>query len=552
MAPSPTLCLQGTWVSYVKGAIAKFAVGYEQEANTPFVCPAFSAVVDGSIPRNIGLSSSASLIVSVITFLEELTSCRFKPEKKVLLCKAAENEFAGVPCGIMDHLISVMGRQGTALMVDCRSLETIAVPTGGGSQAKFLVTNSTVKHTLSEGGCPYKARVASCQEAVTAVNRHTGADKAALRDVELAEVDAAFAAGAMSDETMRRARHVVSENLRCQRALTAFKDRDFAGLGKLMHESHQSLKEDYQVSCAELDALVDIAMEQEGVWGSRMTGAGFGGCIVTLVAPDKLEAVQAALTEGFRSKFGKECTHIVSDACAGARRVDMALYFPDQHGHECLVQANILKGLGNELFKHGDLSGALQKYNRIPLAIKGLLKKEGGGGGGMMMGMPNNKDEEALTEGERSEVKLLWQTCHINRAMCYIKLEKWDKGIEACNEAITAGSEDVKAYFRRGKCYRHVGELDKARADFDVVLAKDSNDANVRKELAEIAKRQKVQVCVCVSVCVCERERERENERELCVCARACVCECTRYNDVECETRKSRRRGKRWWKRRME
>jgi tetratricopeptide (TPR) repeat protein len=96
--------------------------------------------------------------------------------------------------------------------------------------------------------------------------------------------------------------------------------------------------------------------------------------------------------------------------------------------------------------------------------------------------------------------------------MCYIKLEKWDKGIEACNEAITAGSEDVKAYFRRGKCYRHVGELDKARADFDVVLAKDPNDANVRKELAEIAKRQKVQVCVCVSVCVCVRERERERE----------------------------------------
>ena len=249
-------------MSYVKGAIAKFAEGYEQELKTPFVCPPFSAVIEGSIPRNIGLSSSASLIVAVVTFLEELTNCRFKLEKKVLLCKAAENEFAGVPCGIMDHMISVMGKQGHALMIDCRTLSAVPVPTGGAAAAKFLVTNSTVKHSLSEGGCPYKARVASCQEAVNAVNKHTGADKAALRDVDMPEVEAAFAAGAMSSEAMQRARHVITENERCQRALAAFKERDYAALGKLMHESHQSLKDDYQVTCAELDALVDMAMEQ--------------------------------------------------------------------------------------------------------------------------------------------------------------------------------------------------------------------------------------------------------------------------------------------------
>ena len=261
-SPNSFLSLQGTWVSYVKGAIAKFAEGYEQELKTSFVCPPFSAVIDGSIPRNIGLSSSASLIVAIVTFLEELTNCRFKLDKKVLLCKAAENEFAGVPCGIMDHMISVMGKQGHALMIDCRTLSAVPVPTGGAAAAKFLVTNSTVKHSLSEGGCPYKARVASCQEAVNAVNKHTGADKAALRDVDMPEVEAAFAAGAMSSEAMQRARHVITENERCQRALAAFKERDYATLGKLMHESHQSLKDDYQVTCAELDALVDMAMEQ--------------------------------------------------------------------------------------------------------------------------------------------------------------------------------------------------------------------------------------------------------------------------------------------------
>ena len=216
-----------------------------------------------------------------------------------------------------------------------------------------------------------------------------------------------------------------------------FLPQDYAAVGKLMLRSHESLKNDYQASCAELDTLVDLAMAQQGVWGSRAMGAGLGAaCIVSLVQADRVEEVKAALSEGYQAKFQSSCEHTASDACAGARRVDMSLYFKEQHGYECIVQANVLKAQGNELFKAGECRKALEKYNRIPLAIKGLIKKQGdgagdGAGGMGMMGM-QNKDEQALTDEERTEVMKLWHTCHINRAMCYIKLENWDKGVAAC------------------------------------------------------------------------------------------------------------------------
>ena len=150
-----------------------------------------------------------------------------------------------------------------------------------------------------------------------------------------------------------------------------------------MLSSHESLKNDYQASCAELDTLVDLAMAQQGVWGSRAMGAGLGAaCIVSLVQADRVEEVKAALSEGYQANFQSSCEHTASDACAGARRVDMALYFKEQHGYECIVQANVLKAQGNEFFKAGECRKALEKYNRIPLAIKGLIKKQDGQDGG--------------------------------------------------------------------------------------------------------------------------------------------------------------------------
>jgi tetratricopeptide (TPR) repeat protein len=416
---------------------------------------------------------------------------KYQAEQKAQLCQAVMNTATNLARGAIDCLVPCMGKHGNFLMIDPRSLEAVNVPSGSGV-VKVLVTKTKQKTPVDQKECA--ARVATCKEALAAVNRHTDSAKEALRDVEMSELQDTCDKGGLGEVALRCARHVLTENRRCQDAAAALKRRDFAAVGKLMHASHVSMKEDYGARSDELDALVACACSQDGVLGSRMVAN--ATCVLSIVDAGKIEAVKAALSEAYSSKFGEACDHTTSDASAGARRVDMALYFPEQHGYECIVQANILKAQGNECFKAGEPSKALEKYNRIPLAIKGLVKKQGGGGGGgmgAMMGMPNNKDEQALTDEQRNEVNTLWQTCHINRAMCYIKLEKWDKGVDACTEAISSGSDDVKAYFRRGKCYRHLGELDKAREDLNGVAARNPDDINVQRELLEVEKRQKMQ-----------------------------------------------------------
>eukprot|EP00960_Hanusia_phi_P053607 762186-Hanusia_phi.AAC.2 len=336
-----------------------------------------------------------------MTFVEELFNFRFDEDKKARLCQAAEREFADVPCGIMDQLISVKGKHGSALFVDCRSLETVAVPLGSGDM-KVLVTNSMVKHDLH--GSEYPARVRQCKESLEAIKKHFGVEKAFLRDVSKEEVEEAYKAGHMSDLAYKRALHVVTENQRTEEAMNACRNKDWLSLGRLMNESHDSLRDNYQVSCPELDALVDMARSMEGVLGSRMTGAGFGGCIVSLVRESSVEAVKDELTRRYKEEFQRDCIHIVSEAGAGARRVEMSLFYPQQHGHECILQASLLKAQGNKYIAQGETKKALERYNRIPLAIKGLVKKNTSEGGMSALGMPKNKDEEALTDAQREEV----------------------------------------------------------------------------------------------------------------------------------------------------
>ncbi|EKX49022.1 hypothetical protein GUITHDRAFT_46286, partial [Guillardia theta CCMP2712] len=287
---------KGEWTSYIRGAVAKFMEGYEEETKTKLPPTSFVGVIVGNIPCGGGVSSSASLEVAVMTFVEELFNYRFEEDKKARLCQAAEREFADVPCGIMDQLISVKGKHGSALFVDCRSLETVAVPLGSGDM-KVLVTNSMVKHDLH--GSEYPARVRQCKESLEAIKKHFGVEKAFLRDVSKEEVEEAFKAGHMSDLAYKRALHVVTENQRTQEAMRACKNKDWTSLGRLMNESHDSLRDNYQVSCPELDALVDMARSMEGVLGSRMTGAGFGGCIVSLVRESSVDRVKEELTRGY-------------------------------------------------------------------------------------------------------------------------------------------------------------------------------------------------------------------------------------------------------------
>eukprot|EP00290_Baffinella_frigidus_P041305 CAMPEP_0180290812 /NCGR_PEP_ID=MMETSP0988-20121125/15695_1 /TAXON_ID=697907 /ORGANISM="non described non described, Strain CCMP2293" /LENGTH=211 /DNA_ID=CAMNT_0022266409 /DNA_START=272 /DNA_END=908 /DNA_ORIENTATION=- len=178
----------------------------------------------------------------------------------------------------------------------------------------------------------------------------------------------------------------------------------------------------------------------------------------------------------------------------GGRRVDLAQYFPEQHGCEVLKQARLLKAAGNELFKKGDVRGALQKYHRIHFYIGGLKKKSADdGGGGMTAMMPANKQEEALTHEQRKEVAQLMGTMHMNKAMCYVKQEMWEKGIDACSKALDSGGgvDEGKALFRRGVCHSGAFNLDKAQADLDAAAKLSPADIAIQKALKQLLVRHK-------------------------------------------------------------
>ncbi|NXE75983.1 GALK1 Galactokinase, partial [Cochlearius cochlearius] len=277
---SPLSPGQPRWANYVKGVIQHYRGG---------PVPGFSAVIASDIPLGGGLSSSAALEVATYTFLQQLCPDDGDLVAKALACQKAEHTFAGMPCGIMDQFISVMGKEGHALLIDCRSLETVLVPLTDASLA-VLITNSNVRHTLT--GSEYPTRRRQCEEAAAALG------KASLRDATMAELEAARSR--LGEEVYRRARHVIGEIARTVQAAQALQDRDYKTFGRLMVESHNSLRDDYEVSCPELDELVAAALEVDGVYGSRMTGGGFGGCTVTLLKAGAAERAQHHIQEKYR------------------------------------------------------------------------------------------------------------------------------------------------------------------------------------------------------------------------------------------------------------
>ena len=242
--------------------------------------------------------------VAVATFLEKLAGGlpTVSGVQKALRCQKAEHTFADTPCGIMDQYISSMGRAGNLLLIDCRSQEYQLVPfgTGPGSPV-IIVTNSQVKHQLS--GSEYPDRVNACKEAVAAVKKRYPSVKA-LRDITVEMLEESKAD--MSATTFRRAMHGVSEDRRTLDTMEALKAGDFERVGMNMTASHESLRDDYEVSCEELDILVNLANSVPGVYGSRMTGGGFGGCTVTLVRKDAVDALTRKLKFGYR-ETGREC-----------------------------------------------------------------------------------------------------------------------------------------------------------------------------------------------------------------------------------------------------
>ncbi len=255
-------------------------------------------VMSSTVPFGSGLSSSAAFEVSVGYTLLALSGMKIDTVELAKLCQKAENKYVGMRCGIMDQFISANGADGHALMIDCRSLETRLVPID--PRARIVVANSMVHH--AHAGGEYNKRRASCEEGVAALAPVLGAKVTALRDVSLADLETHKAL--MSEETYRRCRHVIAENDRVLDAAAALESGDLQTCGKLMNASHVSMRDDYEISCKEIDILVDIAQAQPGVFGSRMTGGGFGGCTVSLVATDKVDAFIETVAAEYEAATG--------------------------------------------------------------------------------------------------------------------------------------------------------------------------------------------------------------------------------------------------------
>lgn len=296
-----------TWANYPVGVAAKLL----DHGCSLVGCNVLFA---SDVPIGSGLSSSASLEVAAGLALLAAADEQVEPYTLAKLCQAAEHDFANTPCGIMDQAIAVLARCDHALMLDCRDGEYRQIPFKA-PQAVLLVCDTQVHHELSDGG--YAARRRQC---------HAAAEKlalAALRDASAEQIAQAARDGLLDETQTMRARHVVSEIERTSQAVDALRGGDLDTFGELMVASHVSLRDDYQVSCDELDAIVDAAIGQEGVYGARMTGGGFGGCAIVLARAERAEAVREAILGDFRGRFEHDCMIFATQPAAGAGAVPL-------------------------------------------------------------------------------------------------------------------------------------------------------------------------------------------------------------------------------------
>jgi galactokinase len=309
------------WMRYLQGVLAEYA-------HRAVVCPPLDIVVASSVPVGGGLSSSAALELAMAHLIEAVTETTWSPSERIRAAVSAERDGAGVPCGIMDQTIVEQGEQGCVLLLDCaQDLISSIIPCDD-PQIAWLVIHSGVSHDLADGA--YAQRRAECEMICEALQ------VGSLRDVT-PEMITTLTPGlpALSpapspapspaappiqsstpspipsslqepfDEVLlRRARHVVTENQRVLAAMEALKTANWSTLGELLFESHHSLRDDYQVSCEELDVLVELAQAQDDVFGARMTGGGFGGCVVALVNREALSSVATSICQGYAQQVG--------------------------------------------------------------------------------------------------------------------------------------------------------------------------------------------------------------------------------------------------------
>jgi galactokinase len=297
---------RGHWSNYVAGVIA----GCTARNLRP---RGFNAVIESDVPVGGGLSSSAAIEVATATLVEAMTGATLDPIEKALRCQKAEHDYAGVPCGIMDQFASVMCRPDHLMLLDCRSQQIEHIPFLD-PEVTVLIINTNVKHKLSGG--EYAERRAQCESAARKLSVET------LRDATATQLEGHRTE--LTDAEFRRARHAIGEIARTVEAAAAIKAGEWPQVGALMYASHESLRDDYEVSCPELDLLVDLARNlgaQGGIIGSRMTGGGFGGCTVSLVQTAKVDQVALELSQSYRSKTGIEPSVLTSRPARGAHIV---------------------------------------------------------------------------------------------------------------------------------------------------------------------------------------------------------------------------------------
>jgi len=298
---------QQRWSNYVRG-VAKAILAREPDLSGA------NMLIAGDVPMGSGLSSSASLEVAVGYAFQLLNGLNMLGEELALLAQGAENTFVGVRCGIMDQFIAALGQADHALMIDCRDLSYRTVPLP--RDVNVVVCGSGVHHQLSASN-GYNERRAQCEEAVRLLKRHMP-KIGALRDVTTADLDRYGAD--LPEVVLRRARHVVSENARVLDSVAALDAGDLERFGALMAESHRSMRDDYEVSVPEIDRLVEIARAQPSCYGARLTGGGFGGSTVNLVAPDAVAAFEREVGRAYQEATGSTPQIYVCHASDGVGR----------------------------------------------------------------------------------------------------------------------------------------------------------------------------------------------------------------------------------------
>jgi len=297
--------LDGGWQNYVMGVVHEL-----QKIGAPII--GFDAKFEGDVPIGSGMSSSAALECSLAVGLNELFDLKLDKWQLIKACQMAEHNFVGIKCGIMDQFASVMGKKNQAMLLDCQSLDYQHIPLAL-ENYQFLLLNTNVTHSLASS--EYNTRRQECETGLKLIQESYPA-VTSFREVALEQLQSLIKQ--MPEVVFNRCLHVVTENRRVLKAVESLKQNDFQLLGELMYRSHLSLDKNYNVSCPELNHLVDLTTDKDFILGSRMMGGGFGGCTINLIEKRETEQFIEWIAPKYRKQFGLDVTPYIVNTADGA------------------------------------------------------------------------------------------------------------------------------------------------------------------------------------------------------------------------------------------